>query len=321
MVIGMGKPKIISDVIPQTLSLIDDGVKRKIDEHKIFFKWREFVGEESDKIFPVKIEGKTLTLYSDSPSLKDKFKYRIPQLIQKINAGFDDEVVTKIIFGKSFQAKPPIKQSVTPFEKIPEIILTDEEILECEKKSSAIQNPDRRKMLFDCLIAKKKSDKSKKFSGWHKCAVCENLCRVKENLCDVCKIKERDKMIKTIRKIFHDAPTTKFFDVQRQISELMPHMKAECTLSVIESARMSLIQQTVRRISFNDKESPLVKFLVMLVRQLPAESLTEKIIEKTLHEFRFDFPDRPPFKPQNFKKLSPNVKTFSKRLITVPEDI
>ena len=96
----------IQDVMPKTLALIDEDVKRKVDEHKIFFMWREIVGNDADEIFPVKISGKTLTLYSSNSSLKDKFKYRIPQLISQINSALSDEVVDKIIFGRIFQSDP-----------------------------------------------------------------------------------------------------------------------------------------------------------------------------------------------------------------------
>ena len=308
----MSKFEIINDVIPKTLSLIDEDFKYNVDCHKIFLRWREIVGDDADKIFPVKIDGKTLTVYSLSSSLKDKFKYRIPQILNKINSTCGDNLIDKIIFGKTFSANnKKISPAKIVADEIVEVNLTEEEILECEKKSSVIQNPERRKMLFDCLIAKKKSDKIKKFARWHKCDLCENLCPPQENLCDVCKIYERRKMLQEIRKIFHETPQTKFIDVQKKISELMPHISSECTLNFIESARMSLIQQTVRRLSFNDRESSLAKFFVMLVRQLPEESLTEKIIEKTFHEFRFAFSDRPPLKPQNFKKFS--TQQFQKR--------
>ncbi len=308
MIEKMNDFEIIGDVVQENLAQLDDEVQRKLNCRMIFHHWKEFVGDDAEEIFPVEIIGTTLILYSDNSTLKDKFKYRASTLIKKINAHFNKKIVTKIGFNYSaFKLQRLTNENSKTAENfVPsvEISLTDDELAECEKKSAVIADDERRRMLFDCLVAKKKSDKLKNFSSWHKCAVCENLCPPNENLCGVCKIYERNKMFKAIRKIFYDAPYTKFFDVQKKICETMPHMKAQCTLNFIESARMSLIQQTVRRISFDDKTSPLAKFLVMLVRQLPEESLTEKIIDKTLHEFRFDFVDRPPFNPQNFKKLS-----------------
>ena len=300
----MSKFEILEEVIPKTLSEVGENFNHKVDCHKIFFKWRDIVGDDADEIFPIKIDGTTLTLYSQNSSLKDKFKYRIPQILDKINSIFGKNFITKIIFGKTFLENKNLPDKNIEVAEFVEVNLTEEEILECEKKSAVIQNPERRKMLFDCLVAKKKADKTKKIAKWHKCDLCENLCQPKENLCDFCKVNERRKMFHEIRKIFHESPNTKFVDVQKKISESMPHISKECTLSFIESARMSLIQQTLRRLSFNDRESNLAKFFVMLVRQLPEESLTEKIIEKTFREFRFDFADRPPLKPRNFKKFS-----------------
>ena len=312
----MNEPEIASTVIQKSLSQIDKDVKQKIDLQFIFLRWRELVGDFADKIYPVEIKGKTLILHSNNSTLKDKFKYRAKDLVSKINSIFGVEVIDKIIFGANFNTKknlsvesPKNTQPATAEVSNAEVTLTDDEIAECEKKSAVIENPERRQMLFNCLVTKKKADKSKKISAWHKCALCENLCSPAEILCDICQVYERRKMVDAVRQIFYDAPETKFRDVQRQIAEKMPHMKAACTLTFIESARMSLIQQTARRLSFGDSESDLAKFLVRLVRQLPEEALTEKIIDRTLTEFRFDLADRPAFKPQTFSKYN-SAKKF-----------
>ena len=300
--------EIVSEVIKKTVNKMDDGVKRQIDYRLIILNWRKIVGEDAEKIFPANIQGTTLILHSDSPALKDSFKFRAPKIIRQINSYFDAEVITKISFQftpkKNFAPLDDAKNISTGkiFPEV-EVTLTDSEIDECKKKSAVIANEQRRKMLFDCLVTKMKADKKLKLSGWKKCLLCENLCPPHENLCDVCKINERNRMTRRIRKIFHDAPETKFRDVQKKISEEFPYLRAECTLQFIESARMALIQQTANLLSFNDSESPLAKFFVRLVRQIPEELLTEKIISRTLHEFRFDLADRPPFQPQTFKKM------------------
>ena len=308
--------EIVSEVIKKTVSEMDDGIKRQIDCRLIVLNWRKIVGDDADKIFPADIQGTTLILYSDSPALKDSFKFRAPKIIQQINSYFDAEVITKITFQFT-----PTKNFVQPAQIVPseeppkvEVTLTDEEIEECKKKSAVIVNETTRRMLFDCLVTKMRADKRLKLSGWKKCLLCENLCPPNENLCDVCKVNERNRMTKRIRKIFHDAPETKFRDVQKIIAEEFPYLRGECTLQFIESARMALIQQTANLLSFNDSESPLAKFFVRLVRQLPEELLTEKIISRTLHEFRFDLADRPPFQPQTFKKINSKARRTHEKI-------
>ncbi len=311
----MSEPEIASQVIQKSLTQIDKSVKQKIDIQFIFLRWREFAGNFADKISPVEIRGKTLILHSNNSTLKDKFKYRAKDIISKINSTFGEEVIEKIIFGMNFTAQKNLavksKKEIQPAPaevSSAEVTLTDDEIAECEKKAAVIENPERRQMLFNCLVTKKKADKAKTLSAWHKCALCENLCSPAETLCDICQVYERRKMVEEVRRIFHNAPETKFRDVQIQIAEKMPHMKSACTLTFIESARMSLIQQTARRLSFGDTKSDLAKFLVRLVRQLPEDALTEKIIDKTLKEFRFDLADRPLFKPQTFSKYNVSKK-------------
>ena len=316
----MSSPKIISDVVKETVLQMNDDVKRQIDLRLIVLNWRKIVGDDADKIFPANVQGTTLILYSDSPALKDSFKFRAPKIIQQINSYFYEEVITKI----NFQFTPPNFEFAEPAQIVQseeppkvEVTLTDAEIDECKKKSAVIANETRRKMLFDCLVTKMRADKSLKLAGWKKCLLCENLCAPHENLCDVCKVNERNRMTRAIRKIFHDVPETKFRDVQKKIAEEFPYLRGECTLQFIEAARMALIQQTANRLPYNDKESPLAKFFVRLVRQLPEESLTEQIISRTLHEFRFDLADRPPFQPQNFQKL--NSKKFNSKAYRAPK--
>lgn len=299
----MAEIENVDGVIQKSLADIGENFKRRVNCTQIFYRWEDFVGDDCEEIFPVELNGKTLTLYTSNPALADKFKFLLPKLIEKINAAFDDEVVTKIIFGRNFQTEPKkVASKEIPVDE--EIVLTNEEIAECRKISDKLTSDDAREMTFNLLVARKKADAWRKNHGWHKCAVCENLCPPEENLCNLCEIHEPAKMLKAIREIFLSAPYTKFHDVREKIFRLMPHMKSHCTLSVIESARMDLIQQTARRVSFGDKESSAAKFLVMLIRQLPEESLTEKIIEKTLYEFRFDLADRPAIQPQTFKKFS-----------------
>ena len=198
----MNEPEIANKVIQKTLAQIDPSVKNRIDIQFIFLRWRKFVGDFADKISPVEIKGKTLILHSDNSTLKDKFKYRVKDLIQKINSTFGAEVVDKIIFGMNFKAQknfadkpakitqpsnaevstavevkteeilsdetsrievPKSEKSRAEISNV-EVTLTDDEIAECEKKSAVIENPERRKMLYDCLVTKKKADKSKKLS-------------------------------------------------------------------------------------------------------------------------------------------------------------
>ena len=159
----MSQLESVDKVLDKSLSNIGEDFKYTVDCHKNFFKWRELVGDDADEIFPVKIEGVTLTLFSDNSSLKDKFKFRIPQLITKINSICGAEVVKKIIFGNNFSEN---RQKVTAKKNFPdevaEVTLTEDEISDCEKKAAILQNSALHKMLLNCLLAKKKTDKLKK---------------------------------------------------------------------------------------------------------------------------------------------------------------
>ena len=307
MVIKVSELENVDEVIQKTLTDIGGNVKQRVNCVQIFHRWKDFV-DDAEEIFPVELKGKILTLYSSSPLLNDKYKFLLPELIEKINKSFDDEIVTKIIFGKIFQAQKvdaeKIKKKDEPVEVDKEIILTDEEIAECRKKAEKLKTLEMRDKTFNMLVAQKKDEKWKLNRGWHKCEVCEKLCEPAENLCATCQVTEQNKMLKTIRKIFIAAPYSEFKDVQEKVIEKMPHMKKFCTKSTIDAARMDLILQTAARLPLGENDSPRAKFFVMLVRQLREEELTAKIIDQTLYEFRFDLAERPAIMKRNLKKFA-----------------
>ena len=284
----------VDEVIQKTLTDMGGNVKQRVNCVQIFNRWKDFV-DDDEEIFPVELKGGILTLYSSSPMLNDKYKFLLPELIEKINISFNEKIVTKIIFGKSFKTPRLNVEKNLQDEEIDdeEIILTDKEIDDCRKKADLLKTPEMRDKTFNMLVAQTKDAKWKLNHGWHKCEICEKLCKPSENLCATCQVTEQNKMMKAIREIFISKPYSSFKDVQKKIVEKMPHMKKLCTPAAIDAARMDLILQTAARLPSGETDSPRAKFFVMLVRQLREEDLTAKIIEQTLYEFRFDLAERP----------------------------
>lgn len=305
--INVSELENVEGVIQKSLETMGDKVKSKLGCLQILRKWENFVGDDAAEIFPVELKNKTLTLYSANPLLNDKYKFLLPELIEKINGAFNDEVVTKIIFGKTFQAQTfNVKKTLPkdePAEVDEEIILTDEEIADCRVKSKRIKSSDTRETTFNLLIAQKKADKWKIAHNWHKCALCENLCEPADELCNFCQVVEPQKMSKLIREIFIAKPYIEYKDVKKKVLAKMPHMKKFCKNDAIETARMDLIQQTASSLPYGEDDSPRAKFFVMLVNQLREEELTEKIIKQTLNDFSFDLAERPSIPIRNLKKF------------------
>ena len=94
-------------------------------------------------------------------------------------------------------------------------------------------------------------------------------------------------------KIFYDAPQLKSWDAQKILLEKMPHMKGECSLDVIESARTSLIQKIAGSVRLGDEESPEVLKLVALEKRLPPDKITPAIIKRTLIDLQFNLSEQP----------------------------
>lgn len=299
----------LDKILIQTVAQDKTGFGEKILRLSICQNWGEIAGNISSQTVPLKVQKKTLIIAADNPAAKDNAKFLAKEIINKTNEiiGRGEKVIEKIEFGKNFDnhkadfKKIPAPQKVQEeknfsADDLEKIILTDEEIAECEKKSATIENEKNRQELFDIFISRKKLEKLKLQNGWHKCKICGELCKPNEILCDFCKITERNKMRDKIRKIFYDKPSTTFISAQEKIFDEMPHMKNYCSLSVIESEYSSLIRETAARVSYGDKKSDLAKFLVMLFKQVDEKNLTDALMENALHELRFNLADQPPFK-------------------------
>ncbi len=302
----MSQPTPIKDILASSLPDIDKTLRQKMFQQEILRHWDEIFGKLADKIMPVRFDGDMLFINSNDNSLKDMLKYSLPNLVGKINGLIGSQVIAQIKFSGKIGTEVILpKKNPASIENVnaQEISLTAEEIAELETKVADIENPTMRQQRLEDLEVFALAQKKKMRRGWHKCALCNVLCRPEEIICGVCVVKERDRMQREIRRIFYDAPETPFRAVQEKICESVPYLKSECTLEKIESARMDLILQTAARVSYGDMTSERAKFLVSLARQLPAEKLTPAIISRTLHEFRFNLADLPKLDAQEFNKL------------------
>ena len=270
---------------------------KKFLGNELIYHWRELVDENiSDKIKPVKVERGVLYVAVESSAYRDQLKFLEEELIDAINERFSEgEPLVKEI-RIAYGVQIPDDKPTTPaqVETSPEdIILTDEEIKRCEERARRIRNEKLRKTVFETLISQAKVQKFRLLNGWHKCLKCDSLCAAEEILCEVCKIKERETMVNTLFRIFYDAPQLKAWDAQKILLEKMPHMKGECSLDVIESARTSLIQKVAGNVRFGDEESPDVLKLVALEKRLPQDKLTPAIIRRTLIDLQFNLSEQP----------------------------
>lgn len=318
----MSEPENISAIMPRSLGELNDELRGKILRQEVINNWAEIFGVIAPDVEFVKIEGGVLTVTSLNAAARDFLKYGALKFVEKLNAKVGAEYVKRIEIGRPARLPvEPLKKNPAPAEKNPlvEVELSAEEIAECEKKAAVIRDDDQRQIVLETLLSHAKTEKSRQQSGWHKCALCELLVPPQETICAVCRVKERERLRKKIRRIFCDAPWTPFSEVQERMAAEFPYLQAECTLDTIESARMDLILQTAARVSFGDTTSDAAKFLVMLIRQLPREKLTPQIINRTLQEFRYNLADRPPFDSHGFIKLPPQYYRRIKKSAALAE--
>ena len=269
---------------------------------EIAHDWDKLVDSSiAAQVKPVTLEHGVLFVSVKSSAFKDQLKFFAEEIVDAINDAFGQgEVVVKSIrIAHAFQVAdmPPEKNSAPEVVKskvtLEQIILSDEEIRRCEEQAKKFSDEKLRQTVLQTLLAQAKSQKLRLANGWHKCANCDTLCEPQETFCETCKIREREVMVKELFKIFYDEPWLKPPAAQKILLERLPHMRTECSLDAVESARTSLIQKIAGRIRFGDEESPDVLKLVALEKRLPPEKLTPAIIRRTLIDLQFNLSEQP----------------------------
>lgn len=271
--------------------------------NEIISNWRELVNDSlADNVRPVAIERGVLFVEVASSSYKDQLKFFSMEIVDAINEKFSQDgkpVVKRLRIATAAQiaAHPPTeisKPAQVDSSKLTleQVTLSKEERELCRTKAAKISDPDLRQTVLETLISQARAQKFHLLKGWHKCASCETLCPPEETFCGVCLIKERATMIEELFKILYDEPWLSPQAAQEILLDKMPHMRRECSVEVVESARTSLIQKVAGRIRFGDEESPDVLKVVMLEKRLPPDKLTPAIIRRTLIDLQFNLADQ-----------------------------
>ena len=270
---------------------------------ELAYHWRELVDKTiSDKMKPVKFERGILYVAIESSAYKDQLKFLEDDIIDTINEKFGETIVRSICPALAFQISntSPDKNSSPSIEKpkpTPEdMTLSEEEIQRCEEQAQKVSNEKLRETALQTLLSQAKVQKFRLANGWHKCLKCDVLCAPEEIFCEVCKIKEREAMVNALFRIFYDEPWLKAWDAQKILLKEMPHMKGECSLAAVESARTSLIQKVASKVRYGDEDSPDVLKLVTLEKRLPPDKLTPAIIKRALIDLQFNLSEQPKFK-------------------------
>ena len=279
----------INRVLHEQIRALGVRAYRKFLCAEVIRNWRNLVDESiAAQVVPVSIERGILFVHVESSAFKDQLKFFKEEILDTINAAFKSEspLVKDIKLAGPFRVVPE-KKSPAQDDESKEIFLTAEEVQRCEAQAEKFPE-ELRATILEALMAQAKGQKVLRANGWHKCAKCSALCPPEEIFCEVCKLKEREAMEKFLFALFRETPWLKSQDAQKILLKQMPHMRSECSLGAIDSARTSLIQSLARRVRFGDETSPDALKLVMLEKRLPRDKLTPAIIKRALQELRFN---------------------------------
>ena len=315
-------------VLKKSLLALGEDFYKRFLKHVIFRSWEKIVGKSiASNVRPLRLEHETLFVYSSQSVWRDYFKYEAENVVNAINKFLDwkEELVKDIKMGRSYEIpknfyeEPKESKSLlrtsSPYTlegDLQKINLSNKEIKKIELSTSNIKNMELRLLVFNTMISHAKFEKLKILNGWHGCVCCKKLCAPAELFCDVCKFKIQEEMRQDIRKIFLDVPDSTLREVYNEILKIYPFMKNYLTIEIISSEKSSLIQRLASKISIDDADSIDAKILVMLKKGVSPENLTEKLIQKTLYELRYNL--LPSDKLKKFGRYSQSQKTVSKNL-------
>ena len=328
----------IKDVLQESLRGLGADNYRKFLSTEILAHWNSLVDKSiSAFVTPIEIEHGILFVDVKSSAHKDQLKFYVEEIIDAINEKLEvgEQPVKEIKIARphqvaAFNAKnlqpvaeknsspqkidaveekssPPQKNSsnVKPEVSCEEISLSDEEIARYKESVKKIKDPDVRWVALRSLLAQAKFQKFRLANGWHKCKTCDSLCAPTETFCEVCLLKEHEKLMRTLFAIFYDAPWLSSADVQKIFAEKFPNQRDQCPLDVVNSARTSLVQNLAARLTVDEENerSDEILRLVMLERQLPPDKITPAIVKRTLAELHFNFADPIRFQRYRFTKF------------------
>lgn len=284
----------IDRVLHEQIRALGSAAYKKFLCSEVIQNWSRLVDEDiAAKVVPVEIKRGVLLVSAESSAFRDQLKFFKEEILDAINEAFGQPLVKDIRIAKSFQVPDNKKNSPAPADEAEEITLTAEEIKRCEERAEKFSDEELRPTILSALMAQVKGRKILRANDWHKCSKCSAMCPPEEILCAVCKIKERDVMVKKLFALFRETPWLKSQDAQKILLRQMPHMRAECSLAAIDSARTSLIQSLARKVRFGDETSPDALKLVMLEKRLPPDKLTPAIIKRALSDLRFNLAELP----------------------------
>lgn len=304
-----------NEFLKKFLNVSDEKFQENILCAKIFKAWEEFAGSYlAGEVKPIRITGKTLVLYSENQSAKNTIMFIANDIAEHLNntVGGGKKIIEKITFGKSFE-KPAEKiakkepKKILPEQdiekEIAKIKLTKKEIEACKKKSVFIHDPKLHEIVFQAhanFIRRQKFDIKQ---GKKKCALCNLYCDPEEEICDICKFKEGEKMRREVTKILRRNPGLSVKRIQTAIGKKFPYTARECNADFIDSVRSDMVKEIAARIPYDDRESEEVKFLAMLYKKVSPGKLTDALFNRAMRDLKFNMANLPKFKMRKFKKL------------------
>lgn len=304
----------LESVLHESMRALGDEHYKKFLSDEIIFKWDSIVDKSiADNVQPIVFENGVLFVQTKSSAFKDQLKFFVEDIIDTINEYFSrgEQQVKEIRPAKPFQvaefneSRRQVEQSKEVDINIEGIILTPEEVASCEASAQKIADDDLRAVALKTLLSRAKYKKYRLSNGWHKCKFCDSLCEETETLCEVCRLKEYEKIKQSLFEIFYDTPWLSSEEVQKIFAEKFPNLREECPIDFVNSTRTSLIQLLAGHLSPDeeDEDSNEIMRIVMLERRLPPDKVTPAIIRRTLGELHFNFADPIRFHRYKFSKF------------------
>lgn len=270
----------IREILPKTVKEI--GMERPFCTQSVIFYWEKIVGADlAEQSKPLSIHQGTLLLAVKNSVWCHHLSMMKSQLVQKINQFAHKIVVKEIRFRNQFWTKEIPDEKGEEYldlsREIRRTLLHEQEVSYVSDLSACIKDETLRALIQRVLCRHVASCRIKRKHHWHSCAKCSVLCPKEEELCNACKIANKQERMREIRKVLGTVPWATYGQVHEQVP---------CTSREYIEAKVTLLRVIAAKIEDEKKDRIHVWTLAMLFTGANYDELNDALIEKTMAKFR-----------------------------------
>jgi len=272
----------MEDILPITIKNL--GIQKKYNAESVILHWKKIVGGEiATHAYPILVQSGILVVGVNNSVWCHHLSMMKESIIAKINNFVAEKLIMDIRFQagylKNSKNQENIEQEMQSHNnyKLNKIKLEEADLENIHKITDNITDKYLKQKLLRIIRKDFTLKKIKKQNNWHQCASCTILCPPGQSYCSVCKLNQKDKVIKEIIHTLKEIPWIRHHELNDHIP---------CTDEEFHQAKYTLVSSIGRAIQDGSIDRFNVMIFIMLTTGAKLEAINDAVINKTLDKFR-----------------------------------